>query len=60
MGYDRNDPWMTCGERDDKEVSDSELERAILFAWNHRCRDGFEPDKIGEYLRSRFIILNLS
>lgn len=18
MGYDRNDPWMTCGERDDR------------------------------------------
>ena len=30
MGYDRNDPWMTCGERDDKEASETEL--AKLFS----------------------------
>lgn len=27
MGYDRNDCWMTCGERDDKGDPWEEIER---------------------------------
>lgn len=30
MGYDRNDPWMTCGERDDNLVDENELARFLF------------------------------
>jgi hypothetical protein len=56
MGYDRNDPWMTCGEHEDREVKADELTKAIRKAFN-ASRDGFEEDDIAERLLSQFIIL---
>lgn len=31
MGYDRNDPWMTCGQRDDNLVDENELARVLFM-----------------------------
>lgn len=32
MGYDRNDPWMTCGEHEDRTVSEEQLARCLWEA----------------------------
>lgn len=32
MGYDRNDPWLNCGERDDRAVTEEALARTLYEA----------------------------
>lgn len=56
MGYDRNDVWMTCGERDDREAQLDELALVIQKAWNN-SRDGFEMFDIAEAVFNKFIVL---
>lgn len=56
MGYDRNDPWMTCGERDDREVGGDELARVVQVAFNE-SRDGFETHTIAAAILLKFIVL---